>query len=494
MSTEIEIKFVVTSDVKIALETLLQNYEILKHEIKPLSNTYFDTKTYQFRQFDFGLRIRRSVNFAEQTIKTAGDVRGGLHQRPEYNCPVSGETPTLSDFPAEIWPVGANISQLQADLINLFTTDFERTYWHIQMPNDAKIEVVFDEGMVRSGEDCYPLCEIELELITGEVDDLFKLAEQISVLGGVRLGNVSKAKRGYQLSGLYEPKVSELSIVSISEAEESLAAIFHNTLMQSYHHWQHHEQLYLETADHKALSEVLTSVGLIQQTVRTYTDILPENALKQADLDWLAAAFSDIESALKLEPIILKNGHLIRNFPERRHILKEVSELQDKCINFDDISALMSSKRYTSIMLAISRLLNKGMLQMNTVESVSHFAELHLERSWQNILNSPLAQDVLDAMSYIDAKTELKKNILLGQCFSDRYSVEVRNKFRLPWLDILQGIDDLEVIGLLMNVANMQSEKIAAPMKKILLRKEASLLDALEQTRQQALMMQPYWH
>lgn len=74
------------------------------------------------------------------------------------------------------------------------------------------------------------------------------------------------------------------------------------------------------------------------------------------------------------------------------------------------------------------------------------------------------------------------------------FDIEERNKFRLPWLDILQGIDDLEVICILMNVANMQSETAAKQINKILIRKQRSLLDALEQTREQALSMQPYWY
>jgi len=493
MSTEVEIKFVVKSDVSIALSEVLQNYVILEHAVKPLSNTYFDTHTYQFRQFDFGLRTRRSVNFAEQTIKTAGVVRGGLHQRPEYNLPLLDEVPRLADFPHDIWPEGVDVSKLQSDLVDLFTTDFERTLWQVQLPNNAEVEVVFDKGMVRSGEHSYPICEIELELMQGSVDDLFTLAEKIAEFDGVRLGNVSKAKRGYQLAGLYQPKVNELSLSTEADKGETLAEVFLSTLAQGYQHWQHHEQLYLESQEHAALSEVLKSITLILHTMDTYADVLPKTCLQHTELLWLFEQFSDIDNALKLEQVISNNGHFIRKYPDHKRLLKELSALQSACIDFAEIEKLMTSVRYTKITLAISRLLNREHLELTIMTTVEDFARLHLQSSWQNVIDSCLADETLDAQQYIAEKAELQRNVSIGQCFNHLFDAELRNKFRLPWLDILQGIDDLEVIILLRNIASMQNESIAAGMNKILLRKQTSLLDALEQTRQQALLMQPYW-
>ncbi|MGC3835740.1 hypothetical protein ACPSKX_16620 [Moritella viscosa] len=44
-----------------------------------------------------------------------------------------------------------------------------------------------------------------------------------------------------------------------------------------------------------------------------------------------------------------------------------------------------------------------------------------------------------------------------------------------------------------MGVAKQQPEAIAKQIEKVLVRKQRSLLDALEQTRHQALTMRPYW-
>ncbi|MFT5806241.1 MAG: triphosphatase [Moritella dasanensis] len=494
MSTEVEIKFVVKPQVKSQLEVLLADYVIIEQAVKPLSNTYFDTTTSQFRQFDFGLRTRKSLNFAEQTIKTAGIVRGGLHQRPEYNLALSGDMPTLAAFPAEIWPEGADIAQLQADLVDLFTTDFERTMWHIQLPNSAEIEVVFDQGMARSGEHSYPICEIELELVRGDIADLFTLAQQISQLNNVRLGNVSKAKRGYQLAGLYTPKIKPLTLQMPTIATASLADIFLATLTQSYAHWQHHEQQYLETQDITALVEVDAAVALIQQTLQSYADILPDIGLKQTELVWLVEQLSAVNSASQLHQVMVNNSQLIRKFPEHKRISKELQALQTRYIDFTDIENLFNSARYASLMLSISQLLSQGLssVKLDTAKVLA-FANTHLQKSWQSVLDSLLSAPVLNADDYLAVQEKLKQNLLIGHCFSHYYAAERRDKFRLPWQDILQGIDDLAVLQILMGVAQQQPEAIATQIKKVLMRKQGSLLDALEQTRLQALTMRPYW-
>ena len=494
MSTEVEIKFVVKPQVKPQLEALLADYVIIEQAIKPLSNTYFDTTTSQFRQFDFGLRTRKSLNFAEQTIKTAGIVRGGLHQRPEYNLPLQGDVPTLADFPAEIWPADADIDQLQADLVDLFTTDFERTMWLIQLPNAAEIEVVFDQGMARSGEQSYPICEIELELVRGDIDDLFTLAQQITQLGNVRLGNVSKAKRGYQLAGLYTPKIKPLSLIMPTVATESLADIFLGTLTQSYAHWQHHEQQYLETRDINALVEVVAAVALIQQTLQTYIDILPEIGLKQTELVWLLEQLSAVNSASQLQLVIMNNSQFIRKFPEHKRIMKELQALQSSYIDFTEIEALFNTSRYARIMLSVSQLLSQGLssVKLDSANILS-FANTHLQKSWQSVLDSLLSAPSLTIDDYLAMQAKLKQSLLIGHCFSHHYRAERRDKFRLPWLDILQGIDDLAVLQILKKVGQQQPEAIATQIDKVLMRKQRALLDALEQTRLQALTMRPYW-
>lgn len=42
------------------------------------------------------------------TLKIAGRVVGGLHQRPEYNIPLDKPELALERLPAEVWPQGTS--------------------------------------------------------------------------------------------------------------------------------------------------------------------------------------------------------------------------------------------------------------------------------------------------------------------------------------------------------------------------------------------------
>ncbi|MFT5880046.1 MAG: triphosphatase, partial [Moritella sp.] len=129
----------------------------------------------------------------------------------------------------------------------------------------------------------------------------------------------------------------------------------------------------------------------------------------------------------------------------------------------------------------------------STEPTVAGFSNQHLEASWQDVLHSPLSKPHLDGEGYLKLKRKLQQNLLIGHCFSHHYSVTARDKFRLPWQDIVQGIEDLEVLQMLKTVAEHQPAAVAKQINKILQRRHHSLLDALEQTRHQALTMQPYW-
>lgn len=175
-----------------------------------LHNAYFDAylepqtaqKSLWFRAHDMGLRSRQKHGRFEQTLKLAGTQHGALQQRPEYNVPCSGLIPVLADFPAEVWPADADISLLQQQLKQLFNTDFVRQCWQLELAAGCQLELVYDSGLINTATGEQPIAELELELITGSVEPMFTLAEQLIQHLPLRTGWLSKAARGYLLAGV----------------------------------------------------------------------------------------------------------------------------------------------------------------------------------------------------------------------------------------------------------------------------------------------------
>ena len=200
MEIEIELKFIFNAKFANELHNALNKFHCISSKTQFLHNVYFDTTERRLRKLDMGLRVRSCDGKSVQTIKTAGRVIGGLHQRPEYNEPIEGLRPKLARFNEKIWPENCDIKKLEQELTPIFSTDFERQTWLVEIDNDTLIEVAYDNGFIETNQGKVALCEVELELVKGDEKQLFTLGHEIASLSGVRLGNVSKAQRGYMLA------------------------------------------------------------------------------------------------------------------------------------------------------------------------------------------------------------------------------------------------------------------------------------------------------
>ena len=195
MSNEIEIKLAISDQAFNELEEHLKNFTCLAHKKQFLSNTYYDYPDHFLAKQKMGLRIRQEDQELTLTLKTNGEVVGGLHSRPEYNLPLTEkETPTNAQL-RELY----SFEQLPSSTLQpIFSTDFNRTFWLVEF-QQSKIEVAFDQGKIIAGESEQPICEIEFELKSGNVQDLFDFVETLPFERDIYFSSASKAKRGYCL-------------------------------------------------------------------------------------------------------------------------------------------------------------------------------------------------------------------------------------------------------------------------------------------------------
>ncbi|GAL07044.1 adenylate cyclase [Photobacterium aphoticum] len=270
METEIELKFFVSPEFSSQLLRKIAALKILQQSRRALGNVYFDTPDQILRQHDIGLRIRRFDDVFVQTLKTAGRVVAGLHQRPEYNAETTGTEPDLMLHPADAWPEGFNVDMVQQQLHPLFSTDFVRQQWLVAMPDGSQVELAFDQGEVNANGKTCPICEVELELKSGQTDALFTLARELCTEGGMRLGNLSKAARGYRLAADYAgDAVKPLGSVPLGE-QDSVETVFVKTLEHALGHWHYHEQIFAERQEQAALEQIEQALGLLRQSLVTF--------------------------------------------------------------------------------------------------------------------------------------------------------------------------------------------------------------------------------
>ena len=196
MENEIELKIMLDEQNIAPVSEWLAKQHILDERETTLGNTYFDTPEQYFAQNQMGFRVRVKNHRYEMTLKTKGEIVGGLHIRPEYNLPLNSAEPDfkrlISHFNLQI----EQAEQISANLQPTFSTDFLRHQWLIEI-NQSQIEVVLDQGEVENPFGSEKICELEFELKIGTLADIFQLIEQMPKLDGMWLSSLSKAQRGY---------------------------------------------------------------------------------------------------------------------------------------------------------------------------------------------------------------------------------------------------------------------------------------------------------
>ncbi len=276
MPQEIELKFIVNPAALDNLRNTLNVLESEHSEPRQLLNIYYETAENTLRGHDMGLRIRGTDGRYEMTMKVAGRVTGGLHQRPEYNVDLSEPELDLALLPAEVWPEGVAPAALQAALKPLFSTNFAREKW-VVTHRGSKIELALDLGEVKAGEISEPLCELEMELLEGETAAVLELAQQLVTQPGLRQGSLSKAARGYHLAaGDASREIKPLGVLHVAP-KATVEQGLEGALEMALEHWQYHEELWVRGSK-VAKNGVLNGVGLVRHALALFGGIVPRKA------------------------------------------------------------------------------------------------------------------------------------------------------------------------------------------------------------------------
>lgn len=211
MNHEIELKLRLNTSELPLLERALASHQFINEPTLKLLNRYFDTPDMGLSQGGAALRIRQQgIIDAQgdlhderiiQTLKTRGTSSAGLHQRMEWDWPLTEVELDLDLIQASDVQNYLS-SELQLSRITpLFTTDFQRQMWMFQQ-EETLIELVLDQGKVSTLEHDVDLLELELELKQGEPEVLFQLALQLAEQCPLLMSDISKAERGYGLLAL----------------------------------------------------------------------------------------------------------------------------------------------------------------------------------------------------------------------------------------------------------------------------------------------------
>ncbi|KQP44209.1 CHAD domain-containing protein [Pseudorhodoferax sp. Leaf274] len=205
--TEIELKFDIPRAALPALEAALRGPGSRRTHLQA---RYFDTLQGDLAAHGVALRLRKEGPRWVQTAKALGD---GPVQRLEHNVDLgpARKSQVAQADPARHagTPVGRRLQhvlrQAGTPLVEVYGTDIWRATQELQV-GTSRIELALDQGRVLapSPDGGLPrsavVCELELELLEGDVGDLAGVAAEWAARHGLTLSTVTKSERGLRLA------------------------------------------------------------------------------------------------------------------------------------------------------------------------------------------------------------------------------------------------------------------------------------------------------
>ena len=164
-----------------------------------LRSVYFDTPGFDLRRKGIALRLRRKGGGWVQTVKGGGSSALGLHRREEFEWKLPREALDLDVLERTPYRKLFDAS-LRRRLRPAFATAFRRTAVDLAIGRRTRAELALDVGEIRAGRRREAIAEVEIELSRGEPRDLVTFARTLKGSLRFRIGNASKAERGYALA------------------------------------------------------------------------------------------------------------------------------------------------------------------------------------------------------------------------------------------------------------------------------------------------------
>ncbi|MCG6117784.1 MAG: CHAD domain-containing protein [Aquimonas sp.] len=182
-----------------------------------LLSTYYDSPALELTRAGGALRLRKHGRRWLQTLKLRGSGGAGLSAREEIELPAPAAALDLVALQAALATSSSLV--LPALVQPLFTTRFARTTLEVRLPGGGRAELAFDIGTIDAGEQSEALSEIEIELLEGAPFEVFALGRQLLAETELRVGNRSKAERGFALLAPLPAAAQYASAVELDGAD-----------------------------------------------------------------------------------------------------------------------------------------------------------------------------------------------------------------------------------------------------------------------------------
>ncbi|MDO8263804.1 MAG: CHAD domain-containing protein [Gallionella sp.] len=265
IETELKLRIAPEQLAKLKRHALLRTHQVTRPVTRRLYNIYYDTAKLELHKSGMALRLRRTGRQWLQTLKGGGSIKAGLHQRNEWEVPVNGAALDFSSPQTAEWDEHLP-KALRKKLQPVFVTDFSRSSRVLQWQG-AQIELCMDQGTVSTEQHSTPVCELELELKSGQPQQLFELALAILEIVPFELEVVSKAEQGYRLLSGYADKPVKGAVPSLGKTD-TLADVLQSLIWSCLFHLQSNLRGAMSSDDAEYLHQMRVALRRLRVVLR----------------------------------------------------------------------------------------------------------------------------------------------------------------------------------------------------------------------------------
>jgi inorganic triphosphatase YgiF len=442
-----------------------------------LRNIYFDTSDRQLRDRSISLRTRTNGRAIVQTVKMLNGHPDALSGREwETLVPDPVPDPTLVIDPA----LPQDFRKLtSADLQPVFDVEVKRETRQLTA-DGARIGVSLDNGAVIAGQEREPFHEIEMELVAGDLKDLFAEVQRISDVVDGRLHARTVTDMGYALKRAdrrHWSRASKLSFAPDMPAGESFKLI----VLNSFSHLTANDDCARLNRFIEGVHQCRVALRRLLSAFKIYRPLLRRKRIEPVvdTARWLgkilgAARDLDVLQIELLDPAIETLGEAEQLAP------LQVSLAAKKTAAYERVSEALSSTRYRHFLIDLCAAGYANDLGKTAEhgpgldQPLVDLASSALSRAHHKLLKQGDGFEALSKPERHDVRIALKRLRYALDFFGDIFHSDRKKKFikRLARLqDDLGRMNDVAVaetmLARLVGVAGDEPAAAAAPQGQL---------------------------
>ena len=265
---------------------------------------------------------------------------------------------------------------------------------------------------------------------------------------------------------------------------------------------------YVDRPSLTTLSKISENLALLRQGFWLFEQVLPADCEKIRDeLSYYLRVIHWVDNAQHLKELTTKTGSYRKKLSHCQALIDKLKLEKQRYPDEQKMLALFHDERFNVLQLSLLQLLVDEQaltIRINLNEQpLVEFTKIKLTQSLQQLTDEVQSLAVNEQLSerYLGLYPLLIRSLLTGSWFASLFNHQVGDAqlseqqllYRRPWLDVKQGISELQTLDLLQQqlaILPVQQHKLELWLSN----KVDNLLQALEQSVDNALSIQPYWH